>query len=222
MPGGQNDDAGPLVTIQFEHERHGGPAYRGTIWRLPGTYPRDGSDAVRAELLRWELLGILLVFFSGSALHFAFEWCGRTPLVAPFAAVNESVWEHLKLAFWPSVAYASMEYCFFGRHMANFVIAKAVGIALMPLTIVLLFYCYTALVGHHVLWLDILIFFIAVAAGQLASCEMLIVAWPQGRWRMLGLIALVLLAVGFAVFTFWAPRLAIFRDSTTGTYGVGS
>ena len=149
---------------------------------------------MRTSPLRWELLGIPLIFFCGSALHFAFEWSGRLPVVAPFAAVNETV---------------------------NFAIAKAVGIFLMPLLIVLLFYGYTALVGHHILWLDILIFFIAVAAGQLASYGLLRAEWPSGRWDTVGLAAVVLLAVGFALFTFATPRLAIFRDSTTGAYGVG-
>jgi len=46
---------------------------------------------LRAECLRWELVGVPLIFFSGSALHFAFEWCGPAPITAPFAAVNESV-----------------------------------------------------------------------------------------------------------------------------------
>jgi len=176
---------------------------------------------LRARWLGWELAGIPLIFFSGSALHFAFEWCGRAPLVAPFVAVNESVWEHLKLAFWPSLVYALIEYGFLGRHTANFAVAKAVGILAMPLFIVLLFYGYTALLGHHVLWLDILIFFVAVAAGQLASCVLLRSEWPSGRWNTLGLAAILLLAVGFTVFTFATPRLAIFRDSTTGAYGVG-
>ena len=174
----------------------------------------------KAALLRWELLGIPLIFFSGSALHFAFEWSGRPLVVAPFAAVNESVWEHLKLAFWPALAYALIEYGFFGRHAANFAIAKAVGILLMPLLIVLLFYGYTALLGHHVLWLDIFIFFIAVAGGQLASYGLLISKLASGRWNVAGFAAVLLLALGFAVFTFATPRLGIFRDSTTGAYGV--
>lgn len=104
---------------------------------------------MRPPVLRWELLGIPLIFFCGCALHFAFEWSGRLPVVASFAAVNESVWEHLKLAFWPSVAYAVLEYIAFGESEANFVIAKSTGILIMPLCIMVLFYGYTALLGHH-------------------------------------------------------------------------
>jgi hypothetical protein len=176
---------------------------------------------MRAPLLSWELLGVPVIFLCGSALHFAFCWSGRLAVVAPFAAVNESVWEHLKLAFWPSLAYGLIEYGFFGRHAASFAVAKAVGILLMPLLIVVFFYGYTAVLKHHVLWLDILLFFIAVAAGQLTSYGLLKAERPSGRWNVVGLAAVFLLGVGFTVFTFATPRLPIFRDSSTGAYGIG-
>ena len=175
---------------------------------------------MRAESLVWELLGIPLIFSSGSALHFAFGWCGRTPLVAPFAAVNESVWEHLKLAFWPSVAYAAVEYMAFGKDTASFATAKSTGILLMPICIVLLFYSYKALVGHHVLWLDILIFLVAVSAGQTISC-LLMAAGPADTSRgWVGVLAVALLGVSLAFLTFSPPRLPLFRDSVTGRYGL--
>lgn len=107
--------------------------------------PEASMDAMANGLRRWELLGILLIFFSGTLLHFVFEWCGRLTVIAPFVAVNESVWEHLKLAFWPAVFYALLEYRFIGRRVANFPIAKGLGIFLMPFLIVVLFYAYTAL-----------------------------------------------------------------------------
>jgi hypothetical protein len=53
--------------------------------------------------LRWELVGIAAIFLTGSALHSVFDWTGHWRPIAWFAAVNESVWEHFKLAFWPGV-----------------------------------------------------------------------------------------------------------------------
>lgn len=173
-----------------------------------------------ASQLRWELVGIALIFLCGSTLHSGFEWSGRLAILAPFLAVNESLWEHLKLAFWPSIVYALVEYVFFGRHAANFAFAKSVGIVLMPLLIVILFCSYTALSQHHILWLDILIFFIAVSTGQLVSYWVLRAGRSSGGLNMVGLAAVLLLAVGFTVLTFAPPRLAIFRDSTTGAYGI--
>jgi len=175
---------------------------------------------LRAEWLRWELVGVPVIFLSGSALHFAFEWCGRSPLIAPFAAVNESVWEHLKLAFWPAVVYAIIEYVAFGKHVAGFGLAKSVGILAMPLCIVLLFYGYKALLGHHVLWLDILIFLVAVAVGQVSSYVLIAAGHEHAGLGWVGLAAVVLPGLCFAGFSFRPPRLPIFRDSVTDKYGL--
>jgi hypothetical protein len=170
----------------------------------------------------WELTGIPLVFLAGSALHFAFEWCGRSLVVAPFVSVNESVWEHLKLAFWPALAYAAAEYLAFGCRVDGFVAAKSIGILVMPTCIVGLFYGYKAVLGHHLLWLDILIFLVAVSAGQVISCLLLAARNPQGQVGRFGVGAVALLGLCFMVFTFWPPRLPIFRDSTSGRYGLGA
>jgi len=61
--------------------------------------------------LLWESAGIILIVVLGSVLHFAFEWSRRWTPVAMIAAVNESVWEYLKLGFWLALAYAILGYC---------------------------------------------------------------------------------------------------------------
>lgn len=58
----------------------------------------------------YELAGIIFIIAFGSVLHFTFEWSGRQVAVGVFSAVNESVWEHLKLGFWPAIAFALFEF----------------------------------------------------------------------------------------------------------------
>jgi hypothetical protein len=51
-----------------------------------------------SKILRLEVVGFLFVVIFGSLLHFTFEFSHYSKLVAYFSAVNESTWEHLKLA----------------------------------------------------------------------------------------------------------------------------
>lgn len=85
-----------------------------------------------------ELFGILFIVILGSALHFTFEISGNNPLVGTFSEVKESVWEHLKLAYWSAVLYTIIEYRRL-KEVSGFFPAKAVGICLMPISIVDLF-----------------------------------------------------------------------------------
>jgi hypothetical protein len=175
---------------------------------------------MKRSVLKWELVGIAVISIVGSVLHFVFEWSGGWEPVGVIAAVNESVWEHFKIAFWPALFYAIFEYPFLRRSTSNFMVAKAIGIYVMPVAIAVIFYSYTAIVGEEILIVDILIFFVAVAFGQLASYKILTVRrWPRWTGR-LGLVMVIALAVAFGVFTFYPPHLPIFRDAVTGGYGI--
>jgi len=175
---------------------------------------------MKRSVLRWELVGIGVIFIVGAMFHFLFEWAGGWSPVGVIAAVNESVWEHFKIAFWPALFYAIVEYPFLKRYSRNFFIAKAIGIYVMPVAIAAIFYAYTAIFGEEILIVDISIFFVAVALGQLASYKILTLKqWP--RWTGgVGVVMVILLAAAFGIFTFYPPELGIFRDAVSGGYGI--
>jgi hypothetical protein len=175
---------------------------------------------MKRSVLRWELIGIGVIFFVGAVFHFLFEWAGGWSPVGVIAAVNESVWEHFKIAFWPALIYAIIEYPFLKRYTNNFFIAKAIGLYVMPAVIAAIFYAYTAIFGEEILVVDILIFLVAVVLGQLVSYKILTLKqWP--KWMaVFGVVMVILLAVAFGVFTFYPPEFGIFRDAVSGGYGI--
>lgn len=175
---------------------------------------------MKRSILRWELGGIIFIVVLGSLLHFAFEWSGNWPPLGAIAAVNESVWEHLKLGFWPALLYAALEYGRFGKSANNFPFAKTAGIYLIPVTIVVLYYAYTAILGHGLLVVDIAIFVVAVIIGQLVSYKLLMASALPARVNRFAPVALVILAILFVLFTFYPPQIPLFRDSVTGGYGI--
>ena len=44
---------------------------------------------------------VLVAAFLGTLNHFLYFLSGQSPIVALFCPVNESVWEHLKLLYFP-------------------------------------------------------------------------------------------------------------------------
>jgi hypothetical protein len=175
---------------------------------------------MKSSPLKWELIGIAVISLAGSALHFAFEWSGELAPVGVFAALNESVFEHLKLTFWPTALYAAATYSLLKDSVNNFIVSKTAAVYTMPVAIIVLFYGYTAISGTEILLVDIAIFFVAVALGQLASYRILTMKRLPGwlTWPALGLA--VALALVYAIFTFYPPRVPFFMDANTGTYGI--
>jgi hypothetical protein len=175
---------------------------------------------MKRSVLKWELIGIAVISVLGSALHFAFELSGEWPPIGIIAAVNESVFEHLKLTFWPTVIYAAITYRLLRDSTSNFIIAKTVGVYVMPVTIIVLFYAYTTLTGIENFSIDIAIFILAVAAGQLISSRILKMAQLPQWLKWLSLAFLIILALIYGLLTYYPPHVPFFQDANTGTYGL--
>jgi len=175
---------------------------------------------MRKFALKWELSGIIFVFFLGALLHFLFEWSGESKVVGLIASVNESVWEHFKQGFWPMCLYAAIEYKFIRSHVTNFLTAKAVAVYLIPAITGLVFYAYTAIIGEEILIVDILIFLVAIIAGQLISYKIMTLSSLPKYANIISLIFIILLASMLMLFTFFPPHLPIFLDGNSGTYGI--
>jgi hypothetical protein len=174
---------------------------------------------MKNQNFKWELIGMIFIVLAGGLLHFVFAWSGSWKPLAVIAAVNESTWEHLKLAFWPALVWFLIEIFYIRKTSNNFYFAKAISILLIPVSITVLFYVYTAFM-EDMLAIDLTIFVVAVIIGQGVSYKILKVK-PLPRWtNVTGTALLVLMTIVFSTLTYYAPELGIFRDPVNGGYGI--
>jgi hypothetical protein len=167
----------------------------------------------------YELVGMVFIIILGTLLHFTFEWSGFQEIVGVFSAVNESVWEHLKIAFMPSILFAILEYRYVYKRTNNFFFAKAIGIYTIMVIIPVIFYAYTIFIEHN-LTIDVLSFMFAIIVGQLVSYKMLTFKKLSKNLRLLSIVALIILGLAFVVFTFYPPQIPLFQDPNTEEYGI--
>lgn len=167
----------------------------------------------------YELIGMVFIILLGSMLHFTFEWSGNQPIVGVFSAVNESVWEHLKIAFWPALLYLIFEYRYIYDKSNNFFFAKTLGVYSIMIVIPLIFYSYTAFLKENLL-IDVGSFIFAIVFGQLVSYRLLTYEKFAKKFELIAFVALLALALAFVVFTFYPPQFQFFQDPNTGEYGV--
>lgn len=183
--------------------------------------PQTEEKVQRRQVLIWELAGILLIVLAGAALHFLFAWTNYWQPVAIIAAVNESTWEHFKIGFWPMLIWAVVEYPFLRRITRNYWGAKCAALLVLPLVIAVLFYTYTAITGHHYLIADVLIFVIAVIAGQIVSYKLLTVEEIGRRWpKGLAVALIAILVMLYSLLSYYPPGSFLFQHPETGEYGI--
>jgi hypothetical protein len=90
----------------------------------------------------------------------------------------------------------------------------------MPLFITACFYIYTSFTGPSILPVNITIFALAVASGQFASYRVLAGNAKTGWLNRLGLVLMVALGAAYVAFTYLPPHLGLFREETSGRYGI--
>ena len=169
----------------------------------------------------WQLFGFAAVSLLGTLLHFLYDMSGGAIWVAPFSGVNESTWEHMKLLFFPMLAFAIFERRYFkGRR--DFWCVKLSGIAFGLFMIPFLFYGYNGVIGKSPDWVNITIFFVSAALSFIYETRKFSKNATPCKNSRLALVFIMAIAVLFFVFTFAPPSLAIFRDPITGRYAIPS
>lgn len=158
------------------------------------------------------ITGIFFTLILGIFLHFFYEWSGENPFVALFAPVNESVWEHLKLLFFPAFLYTLFEIIVLFKNPSVFLTARIMGVLLGMFFILSAFFTYTGISGRSFILLDVLIFILSVPVA-FCSSRYLEVRYPGFRLPLLANYALLLfLVICFFSFTFSPPGLPLFDD----------
>ncbi len=169
---------------------------------------------------RLSIIGFFVISIVGTLLHFSFEFFNNNLFVATFSAVNESVWEHIKIAVMPTFAWTIVELIVLKYRQDNLWSSLIVKIITIITTITVGFYGYTAILGHHILWVDIVLFFISILLGQIFAYKEIKSKKSKSLYEEISMYLVLIIFLMFVFFTFLPPKLEIFRDEVTSTYGV--
>lgn len=173
---------------------------------------------------RYLLSGIPFVIFLGTLTHFIFDWSGNIVFVGLFVPINESVWEHLKMSFWPTLVWFLLVFLFFRikseLSASRLLMAAAAALFVCSLIIVTFFYTMEGAFGIESLLVDASIFFLGIIVGQFAAVHVYRYAEPKRFWLYVAAFSILLFMALLIFFTFWQPRLPLFLDKPTGTYGL--
>lgn len=175
---------------------------------------------MRKKLFISEIAGFVFVSVLGTINHFVYDWSGCSFIVGLFCPVNESVWEHLKLLFFPYLLWSVIQYSLLGRER-KILPCKCIGIIAGMMATVSFFYTYTGIIGKNIDALNILSFFIGVF-GAFATDYILIKSdkLKSTKAFILSVAAFTAIALAFFLFTVYPPLIPLFRDPINFSYGI--
>lgn len=154
-----------------------------------------------------KMLLTIVEFILGSFMHFLYDLCPSF-IIAIIAPINESIFEHLKLALYPML-FVSL-FVLWYRHKINRKTLTALfyGILVSISSIVLIYYFYRYGLGIESLILDIVLLFAAIALGNYSS--VIVYKHKVIMSKHIIITAYISLIVIFILFTFIPPQLPLF------------
>jgi len=168
----------------------------------------------------WAIIPLVVV---GSLLHFAFDWSRHNRVVAIFSAVNESYWEHIKIAVWPVALFQVVAFAMGGWRFPAFVPAATLALYSIPVGMIGLVFVYKSVAKRNILWLDIALFALVIALAQWIFTTVLQQLQADVVTIVLSALYLVGLVVSFLRFTLRPPKEPDwFIDPITKKYGVSA
>lgn len=158
------------------------------------------------------ILTCIATMLAGCVLHFLYHWLPN-PVTALVSPVNESLWEHVKLVFWPYLAAALI----LNRDRPGGVRPWLLTLPLLCGITLLLGWLYHVTLGGEALWVDLALYAAVMVLGFWLPTRF---SGPfrGARW-LLPILAAALLALLIAWFTVRPPEALLFRDlSAVGSW----
>lgn len=154
------------------------------------------------------LWGFLLASLGGILLHFIHHYCANN-ITALFSPVNESLWEHVKIILFPYIIAAI--FLTWGRPTA---IRPWLLVAiLITLGMLLLGWIYHIQLGGSSMWVDIGLYFLAMAVGFWLP-TLFSGPFHSKLWWIVGFLTLLLVFLVF-YWSFFPPNHLLFQSLAT-------
>lgn len=173
---------------------------------------------MRNKLFRQCIFGFIITGVLGSLFHFVYGWCEYNSFVGLFFPVNESTWEHLKLLYLPYLIWSVIEYKILNKNKSLW-FGKAIGLLTGMLAIISFFYSYNGIIGRNIPFLNIVSFFIGIAAAFTVDYFMI----KSGKFEKaekIGIAIFAVIGILFILFSFMPPLIPLFKDPVTFSYGI--
>ena len=163
-------------------------------------------------------LGIITISIIGTLAHFLYEWSHHNKILGLFTAVNESTWEHIKIALTPTFLWSLYDGFAYGYN-PNYFCAKLLSLLVLVTFIPCVFYAYQKMSHRSILIVDIATFYIAIVLSQLTFYAILNLPSAPYLLQYLACIGLFVFFGCYMTLTLAPVKSFLFKDPISGKFG---
>ena len=167
----------------------------------------------------WFLIfSVIIISIVGTLSHFLYDISNHNKVIGLFSAVNESTWEHIKIALTPTLLWGLLDGYLYGAN-ANYFLAKFVSLFVIIILMPLLYYGHKAIIKKEIFILDIISFYIVIITSQYLFYVLLRIDSVPYVINYLSCTGIFLLFGGYMIHTLMPAKSFLFKDPITNKYG---
>jgi len=163
-------------------------------------------------------LSIIIISFIGTLSHFLYDITNHNKIIGLFTAVNESTWEHIKIALTPTFLWSLYDGMIYGSN-PNYFVAKATSLLSLILVIPLLFYSYKFFIKKNIVFIDISIFYISIILSQFLFYYVISLEPVNSLLIYISCILMFIIFGFYMVLTLFPFKTFLFKDPKSKKYG---
>ena len=168
--------------------------------------------------MKFLIISIILISIIGTLSHFLYDISNHNKIVGLFCAVNESTWEHIKIALTPTLLWGILDGYLYWTN-PNYFLAKFVSLLVIIILMPTLYYGHKAIIKKEIFILDIIIFYIVIIISQYLFYILLRINPVSNLISYLSCIGIFLLYGGYMIHTLMPAKSFLFKDPLTKKYG---
>ncbi|MBQ1496390.1 MAG: hypothetical protein IIZ40_03490 [Bacilli bacterium] len=168
--------------------------------------------------MTYTIISIIIISIIGTISHFLYDISNHNKFIGLFSAVNESTWEHIKIALTPTFFWCIIDGILFGQN-PNYFLAKLTSLVIIIVLMPLLFYGYQLITKKDVVLFDILIFYIVIISSQLGFYFIINMSPIKYIYNYLSCLFIFLIFSGYLIHTTMPAKSFLFKDPITKKYG---
>lgn len=168
------------------------------------------------KIWSWAIITTLLAFGLGSLFHFLYQWSGNLLMIGLFFPMNESIWEHLKLTFYPIliVWFLCSRSVRLERPLTwiHNLVGSTISILISSILIIAIYYSFRYAFNMSGIVLDLIAYFLGMYLGQLVGAAITFERRLSTGYAILCLCYLIPMLLLFAFCSLYPLGLPIFQQ----------
>lgn len=161
---------------------------------------------------------IIFISIIGTVSHFLYDLSNHNKIIGLFTSVNESTWEHIKIAITPTLLWSLYDGYIYGINH-NYFFAKLVSLISLVIVIPFIFYSYQLILKKRIVFIDIMSFYIAIIISQILFYYILDINKVSFNIQYISCVGIFIYFGSYLLLTLLPIENFIFKDPISKKYG---